>query len=1032
MNLLQDIVAAFTTNEESKFQLYRKNLSRSCTESTCPENNCSSGSFLSADRQHTSHRKEVPQRHCSLRSFLLQRFTIVAGAWIMIVSRCSRVAAWSTTTITTPTLAPPRRTLGSSTPSSRQQQALFRTLCQPGTLPSWSYNCMESPTRIRMCTDSRELRFLSGASSVLSSITTTTSTSYRCNTDDQQEQQSQSGGLWQDALSQTYAQVFQFAASTPLLASNNENESFLSSVSAMVLGARNSNVMMTGAAFASSKTMQQTAIRGNVATLNHNNAFYFTSRNFATRQGLGSRGGPTTLDKPATTATLSKTKTTIKTTSLSARPITTQRQPQTGYGDSIRLTDEERELFDLLRRVRVETGLDTTLRVAGGWVRDKLLATPEFQAYHRVFDVGQSARYSKKRNTSRLTSKFRTSATQTSSMGRQGTKVLVSHNYENQPVDIDIALDDMLGREFADHLNEYLTSHGMDEVTVGMVLKNPEKSKHLETATMKVASFWIDFVNLRAEEYTQDSRIPDLMRIGSAEEDAFRRDLTINALFYNINTGQVEDWTGRGFQDLRKGVIATPLPPLTTLLDDPLRVLRSIRFAARLRFTMDEELIEAAKTSSVGQALTNKVSRERVGGELDLMLRSPDPVGAIRLLINLKLVECVFPVESHFRELVQQQLEKSGAFVASIPQDKTQQAVSHLVQSVFDRGVYLLTTAHDHLADCRWSPPVWCLKNPHQPSTLGYGATEMRLVDDEEARRLLWYAAFLKPLYDDFKIQQTQAQAIPKRQSGAKKANRCIVSKMLVDELKRPGRDADAVQRIMRGADDFTNLIKSGSAVSATVILLSSVQVAHTTLGSSDDLCDVESQQDCNLQHQVCFMNGRRVDSTTEDDPVWLHAMEFRLEATKIMRRIGSLWRAALFLSIAEELVESELYDDMEYTIEGDVFDDSQEQLRQGVMERYDALATALQQVGVIGIWDEKPLLDGDAVKRILPRLPKGPPFRQAMDEQMDWITMHPGGGKVALEMYLRQAFPDYVSDSEAVTQRPSIRPPTDEDGSWL
>ncbi len=49
----------------------------------------------------------------------------------------------------------------------------------------------------------------------------------------------------------------------------------------------------------------------------------------------------------------------------------------------------------------------------------------------------------------------------------------------------------MLGREFADHLNEYLSAHGKDEVTVGMVLKNPEKSKHLETATMKVASFWL-------------------------------------------------------------------------------------------------------------------------------------------------------------------------------------------------------------------------------------------------------------------------------------------------------------------------------------------------------------------------------------------------------------------------------------------------------------------------------------------------------------------------------------------------------------
>ena len=60
---------------------------------------------------------------------------------------------------------------------------------------------------------------------------------------------------------------------------------------------------------------------------------------------------------------------------------------------------------------------------------------------------------------------------------------------------------------------------------------------------MKVGPFWVDFVNLRAEAYTQDSRVPDLMRIGMPEEDAFRRDLTINALFYNANNGQIEDWT---------------------------------------------------------------------------------------------------------------------------------------------------------------------------------------------------------------------------------------------------------------------------------------------------------------------------------------------------------------------------------------------------------------------------------------------------------------------------------------------------------
>ncbi len=82
--------------------------------------------------------------------------------------------------------------------------------------------------------------------------------------------------------------------------------------------------------------------------------------------------------------------------------------------------------------------------------------------------------------------------------------------------------------------------------SVGVIKSNPDQSKHLETATLRVMGFELDFVNLRAEEYT-DTRIP-VMRIGTALEDAMRRDLTINALFYNLNRRTVEDFTGQGIQ----------------------------------------------------------------------------------------------------------------------------------------------------------------------------------------------------------------------------------------------------------------------------------------------------------------------------------------------------------------------------------------------------------------------------------------------------------------------------------------------------
>ena len=538
-------------------------------------------------------------------------------------------------------------------------------------------------------------------------------------------------------------------------------------------------------------------------------------------------------------------------------------------GVQIHLSQEEAELFSLLNEVTVSTGVHSTLRVAGGWVRDKLLATEEFQRRGSTKVSG---------GVERLTSKFKEP-----SSGRLGTKVIGGSSSlslvdpKDAPVDIDIALDDMLGKEFADHLNDWLTDKGEQKISVGVVLQNPEKSKHLETATMKVGKFWIDFVNLRAEEYAEDSRIPDLMRIGTAEEDAFRRDLTINSLFYNINTKKVEDFTGMGFEHLRQGLVATPLPALTTLLDDPLRVLRSVRFAARLRFTMDDSLKSAAMNESVRIALAQKVARERIGSEVDLMMRSQDPVGAMRLLINLNLAKTVFPTD-HIKT-----------------EDGHSNEMGH-----FAKGLHLLATTHDHLCDCKINTPIWCNK---KAVTAAYtnGVNEMMLIDDEDSRRRLWYASFLKPLRDEVNMMEKEEKQKVSRRQG-KKASRSVIMKLMVDELKRPLRDAEAVEVIMKGTDDFKRLLNCGCDLSAQTCLLGGVRVIY-------------HGEDNENGRISCHMGSKIVNPETEDDPIWLHTMEFRLLASKVLERAGSLWRASLILSLSEELGAIE----NEYTIDGDV-----------------------------------------------------------------------------------------------------------------
>ena len=255
---------------------------------------------------------------------------------------------------------------------------------------------------------------------------------------------------------------------------------------------------------------------------------------------------------------------------------------------TIKLTDEEAEIFAILRATGENLG--ATVRVAGGWVRDKLLGKPSD--------------------------------------------------------DVDIALDTCSGIAFATAVNDYIAKEGGELSKVTVIKANPDQSKHLETATCRIRNIELDFVKLRTEHYdtTSDARIPHRVFTGTAEEDAFRRDITINSLFYNINTSSVEDLTGRGVRDLLVDhVIRTPMDPSVTFMDDPLRVLRAVRFAAVLDgFSLAPELCAAARSPAVQQNLRRKVRRERVGKELRKMLRGCRPLHGIRLLHSLRLLPVVF------------------------------------------------------------------------------------------------------------------------------------------------------------------------------------------------------------------------------------------------------------------------------------------------------------------------------------------------------------------------------------------------------
>ncbi len=208
--------------------------------------------------------------------------------------------------------------------------------------------------------------------------------------------------------------------------------------------------------------------------------------------------------------------------------------------------------------------------------------------------------------------------------------------------DIDVAVDRMSGYEFASGLiSKYNERVPDNKKYLHKIARNPEKSKHLETTVINLYGIDVDFTNLRSEKYT-DTRIPIIVP-GTPLEDALRRDCTINALFYNINTGEIEDFTGKGLDDIQNRIIRTPIDPYTTFMDDPLRILRIFRFRGKFGFEIEKEIYSALEHVEVKEGLMKKVSRERIWNEINKMLTYDYGYLGMLEIIRTGYEDCIFP-----------------------------------------------------------------------------------------------------------------------------------------------------------------------------------------------------------------------------------------------------------------------------------------------------------------------------------------------------------------------------------------------------
>ncbi len=205
--------------------------------------------------------------------------------------------------------------------------------------------------------------------------------------------------------------------------------------------------------------------------------------------------------------------------------------------------------------------------------------------------------------------------------------------------------DFLLQRDFKKDIDVVAVGSGIDlALKVSELLPNKPKVqvfKNYGTAMLRYKEIDIEFVGARKESYTEESRNPTVEN-GTLEDDQNRRDFTINALAFSLNTanyGVLID-PFNGLEDLENKIIKTPLNPEITYSDDPLRMLRGIRFATQLNFTIEEKSLQAIAENKDRIKI---ISGERIVDELNKILETPKPSIGFLHLYKTGLLDIILP-----------------------------------------------------------------------------------------------------------------------------------------------------------------------------------------------------------------------------------------------------------------------------------------------------------------------------------------------------------------------------------------------------
>jgi poly(A) polymerase len=191
------------------------------------------------------------------------------------------------------------------------------------------------------------------------------------------------------------------------------------------------------------------------------------------------------------------------------------------------------------------------------------------------------------------------------------------------PSDVDLVLE---GDALA--LAQFLYEHGIAD-------HPPVTYPRFGTAMVHVGELTVELVTARAESYHDTSRKPAKVEPATLYDDALRRDFTVNTLLENLHTGEIVDPLGVGLSDLQAKLLRTPRDPHETFYEDPLRMLRAVRFTVQLGFTLDPAAAQAIREQAERLKI---VSIERIQTEFTRLMDSPQAAAGLQMLLEMGLL----------------------------------------------------------------------------------------------------------------------------------------------------------------------------------------------------------------------------------------------------------------------------------------------------------------------------------------------------------------------------------------------------------